>query len=58
MRFYFFLEHYSPPGLAHTVGAVEYIGIPDRVLPMGQIELFDILTEYKQMTYVELNCSK
>ena len=26
------------------------------VLPMGQIELFDIQTERKQMTYAKLNC--
>ena len=28
---------------------------PDRVLSMGQIELFDIQTEGKQMTYAKLN---
>ena len=28
----------------------------DRVLFMGQIELFDIQTECKQMTYAKLNC--
>ena len=28
---------------------------PDRVLFMGQIELFDIQTECKQITYAELN---
>ena len=31
---------------------------PDRVLSMGQIELFDIYTEGKQMTYAKLNCLK
>ena len=30
----------------------------DRVLSMGQIELFDILTECKQMTHTKLNCLK
>ena len=30
----------------------------DRVLSMGQIELFDILSECKQITYAELNCLK
>ena len=29
---------------------------PDRVLSISQIELFDILTECKQMTYAKLNC--
>ena len=28
---------------------------PDRVLSMGQIELFDILTECKQMIHAKLN---
>ena len=28
---------------------------PDRILSMGQIELFDILTVCKQMTYAKLN---
>ena len=32
--------------------------IPDRVLSMGQIELFDIQTEGKQMTYAKLNFLK
>ena len=31
---------------------------PDWVLSMGQIERFDILTLYKQMTYAKLNCLK
>ena len=31
---------------------------PDRVLPIGQIKLFDIETGNKQMTYVKLNCLK
>ena len=30
----------------------------DRVLSMGQIELFSIQTLYKKMTYVKLNCLK
>ena len=30
----------------------------DRVLSKGQIELFDIETESKQMTYDKLNCFK
>ena len=30
--------------------------VRDRVLSMGQIELFDIQTVAKQMTYAELNC--
>ena len=30
--------------------------VPDKVLSMGQIELFDILTVCKQMTYAKLNC--
>ena len=29
---------------------------PDRVLSMGQMELFEIKTECKQMTYDKLNC--
>ena len=29
---------------------------PDRVLSIDQIELFNILNECKQMTYVKLNC--
>ena len=28
---------------------------PDRILSVGQIELFDIQTECKQMTYAKLN---
>ena len=28
--------------------------VPERVLSMGQIEMFHIKTEYKQMTYAEL----
>ena len=31
---------------------------PDRVLSMGQIELFDMKTECKLMTYATLNCLK
>ena len=31
---------------------------PDKVLSIGQIELFDIETEYKQMTYAKLNSFK
>ena len=31
---------------------------PDRVLSMGQIELFDSKSECKQMTYARLNCLK
>ena len=29
---------------------------PDRVLSLDQIELFDIKTECKQITYAKLNC--
>ena len=29
---------------------------PDNVLSMSQLELFDIQTESKQMTYAKLNC--
>ena len=29
---------------------------PDKVLSIGQIELFDIYTECKQMTCAKLNC--
>ena len=29
---------------------------PDKVVSMGQIELFDIQTMCKQMTYAKLNC--
>ena len=32
--------------------------VPNRILSMGQIELFNIETEYKQMTYAKLNCLK
>ena len=28
----------------------------DRVLSMGQVELFDIQTECKQIVYAQLNC--
>ena len=31
---------------------------PDRVLSMGQIELFDIQTVSKQMTYLKSSCQK
>ena len=31
---------------------------PDRVLSMGQIELVDIWTVCKQMTYAKLSCVK
>ena len=31
---------------------------PDKLLSMGQIELFDIQTECKQMIYAKLNCLK
>ena len=31
---------------------------PDRVVSIGQIEQFDILTECKQMTNAKLNCLK
>ena len=30
--------------------------VPDRVLSVGQLELFDIQTVYKQMTNGKLNC--
>ena len=33
-----------------------WVVAPDRVLSMGQIELLDIWIEYKQMTYVKMNC--
>ena len=29
---------------------------PDRVLSMGQMEMLEIQTECKQMTYAELDC--
>ena len=32
--------------------------VPDKVLSMSQIELFDIQTECKQMIYAKLNCLK
>ena len=32
------------------------VAAPDRVLSMGQIELFDIETERKQMAYAKFNC--
>ena len=31
---------------------------PDKILSMGQIKLFDIKTEWKQMFYTKLNCLK
>ena len=31
---------------------------PEKVLSMGQIELFDIYTECKQKIYAKLNCLK
>ena len=31
---------------------------PEKVLSVGQIELFDIYAECKQMTYAKLNCLK
>ena len=32
------------------------LAAPDMVLSMGQIELFDIYIECKQITYPRLNC--
>ena len=40
-----------------AIHSLVYFG-PDKALSMGQIELFEILTKYKQITYAELNCLK
>ena len=50
---------WSTPSLSLIPGSL-WPGVvaPDRVLSMGQIELFDIHTEYKQVTYAKLNCLK
>ena len=47
----------STPAVPLHPGAF-WLGVvaPDRVLSMGEIELFDIKTEYKQITYAEYNC--
>ena len=58
-------------GNAGALGNVEYLFIaiapsplwpgvvaPDRIQSMGQIELFDIQTVCKQMTYAKLNVLK
>ena len=34
------------------------IASPAKVLSVGQIEMFDIYTEWKQMTPAKLNCLK
>ena len=49
----------STPSLPLLPGPL-WLGVvaPDRVIPMGQIELFDIWTECKLMTYTKLNCLK
>ena len=31
---------------------------PERVLSMGEVELFDFKTESRQMTFAKLNCLK
>ena len=52
-------EMWSTPSLPLLPGQFRRrVVAPDRVLSMGQIELFDIQTESKQMTYAKLNCSK
>ena len=47
---------WSSPSLSLLPGPL-WLGevAPDRVLSMDQIELFDIQTECKQMTYAKLN---
>ena len=44
---------FSPLGLLWSRMVVPY-----RVLSIGQIEVFDIKTVYKQMVYAKLNCLK
>ena len=49
----------STPSLpSHTGPLWCEVVVLERVLSMGQIELFDILTDYKQMTFAKLNCLK
>ena len=50
-------ETWSTPSLPLIPGLL-WPGVvaPDRILSMGQIELFDIPTECRQMTYAKLNC--
>ena len=48
---------WSTPSLPALLGLL-WPGVvePNRVLSMGQIELFDIQTECKQITYAKLIC--
>ena len=49
----------STPSLPSLPGPLwSGVEAPDRILSIGQIELFDILTVCKQMTYAKLNCLK
>ena len=48
----------TPSLLLHPGSLYPGVVAPDRVLSMGQIELFDILTACKQQTYAKLNCLK
>ena len=49
----------STPSLSSIPGTL-WPGVvaPDRFLSVGQIELFVILTESKQMAHAKLNCLK
>ena len=52
-------EVQSAPSLPSLPGPLWLaVVVPERVLFMGQIELFDIKTIFKQMTYAKLNCLK
>ena len=47
----------STPSLPSLPGSLwPEVLAPEKVLSMGQIELFGIHTECKQITYAKLNC--
>ena len=46
----------TPSSALHLGSLWSWIAAPDRVLFMGKIELFDILTACKQMAYAQMNC--
>ena len=51
------LQSWSTPSLPLLLGPLwSRVVAPDKVPSMGQIELFDHLTVYKQMTDVKWNC--
>ena len=49
----------SSPSLLLLPGPLSHRMVPlDRILSMGQLKLFDIYIECKQMTNIKLNCDE